>query len=231
MYLIFFTGIGAGLCYSSHVIILGFNFYNRLNLASGIAVSGCGVGTLFFAPLMEVAREIYGNSGLFLILAGLSFHHVLFGCMFFPSKIENNRKMAHRKRIFKKDMVRGQNILFTRVIHFVRYFKALKQLAFTSLCGAMLMSATGIFLVYVHFPRYIIEKGATPFHVSMLLSVNGLCNSIARILAGLAANADNVDDLLIFFGSFGILGLTTILFPLYVSTSIGPVLFSIFLVS
>ena len=226
-----FSGLGAGLCYSSHVVILGFNFYNKLNVASGIAVSGCGVGTLLFAPLLESAREQYGNSGLFLILAGLSFHQVLFGCMFFPSEIEHNRKMEHIKRLTDKDMPKQQTMIFTRIINVFRYFKVLKQFAFTCICGAMLMSAIGIFLAYVHFPRYIIEKGATPFYASMLLSVNGLCNCIARVLAGLAANADNVDDLLIFFGSFGILGLTTILFPLYVSTSFGPVLFSSFLVS
>ena len=194
-------------------------------------MSGCGFGTLLFAPLLEAAREKYGNSGFFLILAGLSFHQVLFGCMFFPSEIEHNRKMAYRKRIFEKEMNRDQNMFFTLFKQFFRYFKVLKQLAFTSLCGAMFVSAIGIFLAYVHFPRYIIENGATPFHAAMLLSLNGLCNCIARFLAGLAANADNVDDLLIFFGSFGILGLTTILFPLYVSTAIGPILFSSFLVS
>ena len=225
------SGLGAGLCLSSHYVILGFNFCNKLNVATGIAVSGCGVGTMFFTPLMEAAREQYGNSGLFLILAGLSFHQVLFGCMFFPSEIERNRKMEHRKRNNEKDIPKDQNMIFTRIMNLFRYFKVLKQLAFTSLCAAMFMSAIGIYLAYVHFPRFIIEKGSTPFYVSMLLSVNGLCNCIARILAGLASNADNVDDLLIFFGGFGILGLTTILFPLYVSTSFGPILFSSFLVS
>ncbi|OWF41472.1 Monocarboxylate transporter 14 [Mizuhopecten yessoensis] len=73
------TGLGAGMAYLAGAVIIGYNFHHKRNVASGIAASGCGVGTFILAPVVEAAREEYGNRGFFFIIAGQLAYAVFLG--------------------------------------------------------------------------------------------------------------------------------------------------------
>ncbi|XP_060083566.1 monocarboxylate transporter 9-like [Ylistrum balloti] len=218
-------GLGGGLTYSASVVVLGFNFQYKRNIASGIAVSGCGVGTFVLAPAVEAARETYGNRGVFLIISGIALHQALFGCLFFPSKLESERKqIRNQKSIDKKS--ENRFVLLSTICH---SFAILRKLSLLCFCMSMFFACVGIYLVYVHFPRYAIEMGSTPLNASILMAISGLCNCAGRVLAGMAANSDSIDENLMYFGCFGLLGLSTLLFPLYGLTYGGQLAFAVFL--
>ncbi|XP_033759009.1 monocarboxylate transporter 3-like [Pecten maximus] len=216
------SGIGAGLIFLPASVVLGFNFRRRRNLASGVAVSGNGVGTFLVALIIEAAREEYGNRGLFFIIAGISLQGAFLGCLLFPSELEIRQKQ-----------IRYQNTSYTNksdiLNNILQSFVILKNISFLCLCVSMFISYTGIYLVYVHFVRYAIEMGASSLNSSFLVSVTGVCDCISRFLTGLTANVEDIDENVMFFGTFGLLGISTLIFPLYGSTYGGQLTYAVFL--
>ncbi len=65
------VGVGFGLVYTPSVAIVGSYFNKRRTLATGIAVSGCGFGSLTFAPLFQVDLGKAYNRRLILDVYGI----------------------------------------------------------------------------------------------------------------------------------------------------------------
>jgi MFS family permease len=60
LFIFFFKGVGIGLVFNSGYIVLAFNFEKKRNMATGIAVSGCGLGAFILAPLFQLIYHEYG---------------------------------------------------------------------------------------------------------------------------------------------------------------------------
>lgn len=58
------TGIGLGLIYVPAVVFISIYFENKRSLATGIASSGSGIGTIIFAPLSQILLDTYGWRGM-----------------------------------------------------------------------------------------------------------------------------------------------------------------------
>ena len=50
------------------------------------------------APLFEMARDVYGNQGFFIALAGLTANMIVFGTICFPSSLEQYAKEKRRQQ-------------------------------------------------------------------------------------------------------------------------------------
>ncbi|XP_021361243.1 monocarboxylate transporter 12-like [Mizuhopecten yessoensis] len=107
------VGIGAGLTYTTSIIVIGFNFEEKLNLASGVALSGIGMGVLGLSPVIQEMREIFGNKGFFFIMAGISAHLCIFGTLYFPSQIE---KMKTATEILDTDDDIHSDLIRTTIV-------------------------------------------------------------------------------------------------------------------
>jgi len=212
------------LTYSAHIFVLGFNFEKKRNFASGVAVSGCGVGTFIMAPALQASREAYGNTGLFYICAGISLQHCVFGALFFPSYLEAHRKELHKDLI--KNVGGSKTPLSRNIVH---YWKTLRNLPLISLCLSMFFANLGIYLLYVHFPEYVVTTNSSAMKASYLLSISGICNCLARLLVGMAANSHDIDETLIYFGTFALLGISSVLFPFYATSFPGQIAFAVLL--
>lgn len=66
-----FSGFGLSLCYVAAVVIVAYYFEEKRSMATGLAVSGSGIGTMIFAPLTRYLLNEYGWRGTVLVLAGL----------------------------------------------------------------------------------------------------------------------------------------------------------------
>ncbi|KAJ8317706.1 hypothetical protein KUTeg_005610 [Tegillarca granosa] len=211
-------GVGSGLTYSASVVVLGFNFQKQRNIAGGVAVSGCAVGTFLFAPIITAVEEEYGYEGLFIILAGISFHQCLFGALCRPSYLENKRKLE----LYKQD---ASSVLENILIH----LKLLKNGSFLFMCLSMFSWSIGVYMAFLHLPHYAETRNSTPMQASWLISAAGICGFVSRILTGVAANSENISELLLYCGSFGMLGLSTVLFPFYSFSFVGQLFYAIIL--
>lgn len=94
-----FGGLGSGIAYSAVMIVLGYNFDKYLSIASGLSVSGQGLGLLTISILLNFCLEYYDLKGSFLIMAGLTLQKWVFGSLLRPSTIE----MAQTKRFWLKE--------------------------------------------------------------------------------------------------------------------------------
>ncbi|KAJ8317468.1 hypothetical protein KUTeg_005372, partial [Tegillarca granosa] len=210
---------GSGITHSAAVVAVGFAFDKKRNFASGVAASGVGIGILFLAPAITAAKHSYGYEGFFIIMAGIGFHQILFGIMLKPLYLENRSKYMQINVTDKR-----QRLNYTTKC--LSNFKILTNKSILCLCISILCWTLGVFLVFLHLPVYSLSKGTTPMEVSFMLGLTGACGCFSRMVTGLAANSKNVNELVVYSGSFVLLGIVSLLLPLYGATYGGQLVFA-----
>lgn len=88
-------GLGFGLIYLPAIVSVGYYFEDRRALATGLAVSGSGLGAFIFNPFSKYLIDEFGWRGAILIEAGLILNCVLCGALFRP--LVNSKKVKHSK--------------------------------------------------------------------------------------------------------------------------------------
>ena len=78
------SGFGISLPYFSSVVVDAVYFKKKRALATGIAESGAGVGTVIFAPLTNYLISVYGWRGALLIVGGIIANIAVCGTLFRP---------------------------------------------------------------------------------------------------------------------------------------------------
>ncbi|XP_069141050.1 monocarboxylate transporter 12-like [Argopecten irradians] len=246
------VGAGAGLTYTTAVVVLGFNFEKKLNIAGGIAVSGVGMGVML-SPVIQETREMFGNRGLFFILAGFSLHVGLFGALYFPSRLEKRKTVVVRslenlnrtsEEIYgidlgtndvikspdvTKELVPSSGKITKQESMISQIYNVCTNVPFATLCLCLFVANFGIYIMFLNLPNYAVLNGGTAIQGSVLISVSGICSMIARVLTGLTTNNDEVDGALMLFGTLSVLGISNICLPLYGHSYGGQIVYSVFL--
>ena len=65
------TGLGFGITYTTAVVSMGHYFDKYRNLAFGIVSCGCGIGVMFFSPLLAFLLQRYDWRGAVLIISAI----------------------------------------------------------------------------------------------------------------------------------------------------------------
>ncbi|KAH3795789.1 hypothetical protein DPMN_149350 [Dreissena polymorpha] len=89
------AGVGKSLAYTPSIVMVGTWFNRRRSLANGITVSGAGLGTFAFAPLLEALLREYRFSGTMLIMGGLMLNMSVCGLLLLPVPNETKIKNGH----------------------------------------------------------------------------------------------------------------------------------------
>jgi MCP family monocarboxylic acid transporter-like MFS transporter 13/MCP family monocarboxylic acid transporter-like MFS transporter 12 len=192
-----------------------------------MAVSGTGVGAFALAPLMQTASNFFGYHGLWLMCAGLTLQYCVFGSLCFPSKLEIDRKIQLKR--MKKAMSVSDNKHKNKLKMLKERFTFLSQKTLVCVYMSMLICNLGIYLLFLHFGSYVTSVGSSKLDAAFLFSICGICNCISRILVGSASNASNIDEFIMFGGTFSLTGLSTVLFPMYGQTYTGQVFYMVML--
>ena len=86
--------------YVASIIIVAYYFESKRSFATGIAVSGSGIGTFVFAPLTQWLMDNYGGwRGACIIVSGIFLNMILCGLMF--------REPEWKKRISRSSSARS----------------------------------------------------------------------------------------------------------------------------
>ena len=94
------SGFGLSLVYVASIIIVAYYFQTKRSFATGIAVSGSGIGTFLFAPFTQWLMDKYGGwRGACIILSGIFLNLILCGLMF--------REPDWRRRISRASSARS----------------------------------------------------------------------------------------------------------------------------
>ncbi|KAJ8319747.1 LOW QUALITY PROTEIN: hypothetical protein KUTeg_001334, partial [Tegillarca granosa] len=82
-------------------------------------------------------------------------------------------------------------------------------------CNLTFTFGIGVYLTFLHFPRYVILKKTPLLEAAFVLTLAGGCGTISQVLTGIVGNFYRVPEMLLYGGSFGLIGISTLLLPLY----------------
>lgn len=203
------SGLGGGVCYIPAITVISYYFDKRRPIAVGLAVSGIGLGSFGFPPLIRFLHHQFGWRGSFLVLAALVLNICVCGALMRPITV--------REIDLLND---GENKLMDLSL-FRNY-------------GFVLLGVNNIFLCFgfsvvcVHLAAYSESQGTDPSFSSWLMSAIGLSNLVGRIALGFLGQCRKLDDNVLYAVTFFICGLVIAPMPAFPSNSLRMVLSCLF---
>ncbi|XP_062583700.1 monocarboxylate transporter 12-B-like isoform X2 [Saccostrea cucullata] len=210
------AGIGQSMMYSASVLVVGYYFHKNVSVATGVVVSGTGLGVTVFPLFTEFLLRTYGIDGTFLLLAAISLQTCVFTMCIGIHDIERERK---RPQKFSERL--------KIVVHDVR--KLSSNGAFCLLCSSILCWSTSLNTSVLFLPDYYKRTGSSELEAASLMSIYGIFNYFSRVIIGFAASDKEIDGKILYMGSYFILSLCTAFLPMVGTSYAGKIFYSIVL--
>jgi MFS family permease len=186
------VGLGVGCAYVPAIGAVQRWFVRRRGFASGLAVSGIGVGTLAMPPLASLLIGTLGWRGAYLVLGALA--AALGGGL--ALLIEND---PHRRGLAPDGDPAPSNTASAKP-QGAAVSEAIRSIRFISLYAACLICSFGVFVPFVHLVPYAQDHGIAPSSAVLLLGVIGVGSTAGRFfLGGLADRMGRELSLLLMF--------------------------------
>lgn len=177
VYLAYSLGIGLGVGLS-YVPVLGAVqqwFVRQRGLASGLAVSGIGVGTLILPPVATMFIDAWGWRNAYFALGGLALIGVAMACLIEsdPSRRGLSPDGDLPVPSSAKNPATGATLR-----------EALKSRRFVSLYVACLICSFGVFVPFVHLVPYATDHGVSTSSAVLLVGAIGVGSTAGRFFLG-----------------------------------------------
>ena len=186
------VGLGVGCAYVPAVGAVQRWFVRRRGFASGLAVSGIGVGTLVMPPLATLLIDMLGWRSAYLALGVLA--AVVGGGM--ALLIENDP----RARALGPDGDPAPSGATATRAEGASVGEAVRSRRFIALYAACLICSFGVFVPFVHLVPYAGDHGVATSSAVLLLGVIGVGSTAGRFfLGGLADRIGRQSCLLLMF--------------------------------
>jgi MFS family permease len=169
------VGLGVGLSYVPAMGAVQRWFARHRALASGLASSGIGAGTLLVPPLASLLVAQLGWRAAYVAL-GLAAALVGAGMALLIENDPRDRGLAPDGDPLQGDAAAPPAGATLR--------EAIRSRQFLALYGACLACAFGVFVPFVHLGPYATDHGIAPSSAVLLVSALGLGSTIGRFLLG-----------------------------------------------
>jgi MFS transporter, OFA family, oxalate/formate antiporter len=170
------VGLGVGCSYVPALGAVQRWFVRRRGFASGLAVSGIGVGTLVMPPLASFCIGALGWRHAYLVL-GLIAAVVGVGAALLIENDPRHRGLAPDGEALqpgaRAELPAGLSVR-----------EAMKSRRFISLCAACLICSFGIFVPFVHLIPYALDHGVPQASAVLLLGAVGVGSTAGRFFLG-----------------------------------------------
>jgi len=170
------VGLGVGCSYVPAVGAVQRWFVRRRGLASGLAVSGIGVGTMVMPPLASLFIDRLGWRTAYFVLGGLA---VVVG-VGMAMMIANDP----RDRGLEPDGARRRSDARAAPPAEASLSQAIRSRRFIALYAACLASSFGLFVPFVHLVPYALDHGIAQASAVLLVGVIGVGSTAGRFLLG-----------------------------------------------
>ena len=191
------VGLGVGCAYVPAIGAVQRWFVRRRGFASGLAVSGIGVGTLVMPPLATFLIASFGWRDAYLVLGILA--AVIGGGL--SLLIENDP----RDRNLGPDGDLPQPGVPSRKTEGASVREAIRSRRFISLYAANLICSFGVFVPFVHLVPYARDHGVAAASAVLLLCIIGVGSTAGRFfLGGLADRIGRQRSLLMMFAGMAL---------------------------
>ncbi|MEN5160589.1 MCT family MFS transporter [Achromobacter spanius] len=186
------VGLGIGCAYVPAVGVVQRWFLKRRGFASGIAVSGIGVGTLVMPPLASWMIEMLGWRGAYLALGGLA-AMIGVGMSWFIANDPRDKGTGPDGVPLEVDPSGVARIGAS-------VGEAVRSPQFAALYAACLICSFGVFVPFVHLVPYAQDHHIDPSAAVLLLGAIGIGSTLGRFfLGGLADRVGRQSFLLMMF--------------------------------
>ena len=191
------VGLGVGCAYVPAIGAVQRWFVRRRGFASGLAVSGIGVGTLLMPPLALYLSSALGWRAAYLVL-GILAVGIGGGLAFL---IENDP----RCRGLRPDGDPPQSSTQPTQPEGSSVRDAVRSRRFIGLYASCLICSFGVFVPFVHLMPYARDHGVAPSAAALLLGVIGIGSTAGRFfLGGLADRMGRQLSLLLMFAGMAL---------------------------
>ena len=191
------VGLGVGCAYVPAIGAVQRWFVRRRGFASGLAVSGIGVGTLVMPPLATWLIASLGWRGAYLVLGILT--ATIGGGL--SLLIENDPRDRH----LGPDGDPPQPRAPSSKADGASVGEAIRSRRFISLYAACLICSFGVFVPFVHLVPYARNHGVAAASAVLLLGVIGIGSTAGRFfLGGLADRIGRQRSLLLMFAGMAL---------------------------
>jgi MFS transporter, OFA family, oxalate/formate antiporter len=199
VYLAYGLGVGLGVG-MSYVPVLGTVqrwFVKRRGFASGLAVSGIGVGTLVMPPLAAWLISTFGWRIAYLWLGGIAvFIGAGMACLI--------RKDPHSMGLLPDDDAQAPNTPAAPVTG-ATLRQATGSREFAALYAACLICAFGVFVPFVHLVPYAVDHRIPKSLAVLLIGIVGVGSTAGRfLLGGLADRLGRRNSLVVAYGGMAV---------------------------
>ena len=188
-YLIYGVVMGAGItCIGiiTYSAILAHWFDKKRGLASGIAVSGMGLGTFVLVPLSQSFISMWGwriafiMTGVVVLILLLPANGIFLRHK--PEEVEQGVDGLNSSAPSKMSASRKENPQATATDWTVK--KAAQTGRFWALIIFPFLAITGIYIVLVHNVKFLVDQGIEKMSAAFIFAMVGVISSIFRIFWG-----------------------------------------------
>jgi MFS family permease len=188
-YLFYGVVMGSGItCIGivTYSAILAHWFEKRRGLASGLAVSGMGLGTFVLVPLSQSLISMWGWRLTFVVLGGLVLIIVLpLNALFLRHK---PLEMGQCVDGFENNTAFNQGGSCAMEANDTEFRwtsrKVVSSARFWALMTFSFFSIIGIYVVVVHSVRFLVDQGVAKMTAALILAMVGAISSVFRIFWG-----------------------------------------------
>lgn len=171
-------GVGVGFSYVPGLGVVQRWFLKRRGFASGLAVSGIGVGTLLVPPLAAWLIDVLGWRQAYLALGGGA---LVLGLL-------ATGLMADDPRAFGTGPDGDPATPSNAAAQGLTLREAMRTPRFLTLYAACSVAAFGIFVPFVHLVPHALDQGVSAQRAVLLLGVVGVGSTLGRFFLGALAD-------------------------------------------
>lgn len=173
------VGLGVGCSYVPVVGTVQRWFVRRRGFASGLAVSGIGVGTLVMPPLAALLIETAGWRNAYFVLGALA-AVVGIGMSLLIENDPRGRGLAPDGHPLPPGAGPAQALRPAGAT----VGEAIRSRQFILLYAACMVASFGVFVPFVHLVPYAIDRGVTATSAALLIGAIGVGSTAGRFFLG-----------------------------------------------
>ena len=194
------SGIGNGLMYVTSMVAVQHYFDSKRSMATGLAVSGSGVGTLVFGFLVQFLIDSYGWRWTMVIEGVIMLLGIVCGALIRPlptvTECEdlNDEKPIIKNKTYQNEVeqtdIKYQSETIekppgccadcTTILKEIFDLSLFKDPMFCLFCFSLLMFTFGYHVPYTYTPDRAFELGVDRNSASFLVSIMGIANVASR---------------------------------------------------
>ena len=187
-YLLYGLLVGSGVscigivCYTA---ILVHWFEKRRGLASGIAVSGMGLGVLLLVPLSQYFISEWGWRTAFVLLAGLGLIGLLpVNGLLLRHKPHQVDQFIDGNHVRTNDAQSGSIRSGVSLKSDWTFAQFLNSSSFWCFMAFSFCATLGVYIILVHNVKYLVDQGVPKMTAAVIFAMVGVISSICRIIWG-----------------------------------------------